>query len=639
MKRRTLLSLVCCLALQSFLPAGSGTTIDTNILQTVSISAPAEPDEPIKLATDDLRKYLGRITNQEIDVVERPNSANGFPVYLISRADRPDGNVSPADALRSEDSDAFRLVVRPTEVRIIGNSSRAVLYGAYDWLERLGCRWFGPHEEFVPSLDQATFTELDVEESPSLRWRGLEYITGCDAPIVDWMTKQKLNVAWPEAYRPKDDLSEDPDLFKREAVDEMVRRDLTIFWGGHILNTLFPPEKYTDHPEYFALVGGQRLNPDADEFGRHQLCTSNPEVMRILTENTIRFLQNHEWIDTLFIWGNDTTQWCECEDCLALEPAPDRESPFGGYDRSASYCRMIKIIYEGSLPGMEVSFPGVRDVLPGRKIAFNHYYNLESMPVDSKGDPLKDYLPDRAVLSSVDDYVQCNRHPLRDYAICPRAARRGVEQIAREWNPLYDDNVFWNYYFAGNFTKGQPLLMVHKIASDFQYARSLGIVGTIDNVTLSPPSRSSYEHWRYNMLNLYLYAKAAWNSEVNVDATVADVIEKYYGPAAGPMAEFWSELERATLHFGMHPDYMPDDAALTTAPAIHEWLWNIRYLVPNQPVYERLVTHLADARILAAKAENQPMKTDRMIYGERVGILQDYLAFWEITPTEERWTY
>jgi hypothetical protein len=181
--------------------------------------------------------------------------------------------------------------------------------------------------------------------------------------------------------------------------------------------------------------------------------------------------------------------------------------------------------------------------------------------------------------------------------------------------------------------------MVHKIASDFRYARSLGITGTIDNVTLTPPSRKSpYTHWKNNYLNFYVYGKAAWDPYRDIDSVVNDFIDHYYGPAAEPMKRFWVLMEKVTLKFGLDPDFMPDDKALTTPPAIHEWMWNIRYVIPHRRCYDQLKTHLDLANELARSSPLAP-KGNRLPYLERIEILQNWLALWEKTKTDDKWSY
>jgi hypothetical protein len=381
--------------------AGHATPADVLVLAApnktlATIILPAKSGVPIHFAAQELQKYVEQMTGIRLNVEDEAAGVEGpkvlltsgnwetgklgnwetgklGPNFLISQFPNFHSpfSILPPPLRPPVGSDAFLIRTVGNTLVIAGGCDRAVLFGVYAFLERVGSRWFGPGEEYVPSVDALEIPPLEVSEAPALKWRALELIAGSNTAAVDWMAKARLNVAWPETYTPLTDLQASEESMKAAAVPAMIERGLTIFWGGHVLPFLFSQEKYADHPEYFAQVQGKRLDPAVDFQARAQLCTSNPEVMRILTENTIAFLRHHPWIDVLFLWGNDTTQWCECDSCRALEPQPDKPSPFGGLDRSATYCRMIKVVNEG-----------VQRELPGRKIAFNHYYNLEDLPVD-----------------------------------------------------------------------------------------------------------------------------------------------------------------------------------------------------------------------------------------------------------------
>ena len=45
--------------------------------------------------------------------------------------------------------------------------------------------------------------------------------------------------------------------------------------------------------------------------------------------------------------------------------------------------------------------------------------------------------------------------------------------------------------------------------------------------------------------NLYLRGQLLWNPDADVDALLAEFYEKFYGPAAGPMAEYWNAIFKA----------------------------------------------------------------------------------------------
>ena len=60
----------------------------------------------------------------------------------------------PNSELPAEDSDTFITRTADNTLVIAGGNERAVLYGVYDILERVGCRWYGPGEEYVPKIKQ-----------------------------------------------------------------------------------------------------------------------------------------------------------------------------------------------------------------------------------------------------------------------------------------------------------------------------------------------------------------------------------------------------------------------------------------------------------------------------------------------------
>jgi hypothetical protein len=90
--------------------------------------------------------------------------------------------------------------------------------------------------------------------------------------------------------------------------------------GGHVWGTMFPPQKYGEtHPEYFALVDGKRDNVLHDVKHRNQLCTSNPDVIRLSIEYVRNYFDQHPEADGVSISPNDGLGWCTCENCRSLD--------------------------------------------------------------------------------------------------------------------------------------------------------------------------------------------------------------------------------------------------------------------------------------------------------------------------------
>ena len=97
-----------------------------------------------------------------------------------------------------------------------------------------------------------------------------------------------------------------------------------IDYGGlfvHTAATLLPPDKYfKDHPEYFMLDASGKRSPA-------QLCPTDPEVARIVTENVLAILDKNPNTEIVSVSKNDSggDQICHCERCEKLRKAEGTE--------------------------------------------------------------------------------------------------------------------------------------------------------------------------------------------------------------------------------------------------------------------------------------------------------------------------
>ena len=85
-------------------------------------------------------------------------------------------------------------------------------------------------------------------------------------------------------------------------------------FGGHTWERAVPPETFFEsHPEYFALVNGQRLKP-----GDHnsQYCLSNPEVQELIYRDLASWLERgYASVD---LGQPDGFRQCQCDACAKL---------------------------------------------------------------------------------------------------------------------------------------------------------------------------------------------------------------------------------------------------------------------------------------------------------------------------------
>lgn len=124
-------------------------------------------------------------------------------------------------------------------------------------------------------------------------------------------------------------------------------------------------------------------------------------------------------------------------------------------------------------------------------------------------------------------------------------------------------------------------------------------------------------------LNLYLRGQLTWKPDADVDALIAEYYEKFYGPAAKPMAEYWTAIFKAW------DNTLATEHEYFLAPAIYT-----PQLVANLGVQlaeaEKLAAPLASQGDENAKRITQRMKVTRLGFT----ILENYMAMVRAAATE-----
>lgn len=463
------------------------------------IAVAAGAAEPERFAAEELQRYLGLATG------------GTFPIRERLGGKEPGIVVGVADPGLSEDGYVMRR--RGAHVELGGGSPRGTLYAAYHFLEKyLGFGWPEPGDDAIPRLSRVGVGEFEDREEPVYPFRSLVTCTFTVERMrdeADWMAKNRLNWAHPGINSPT--------LWResngRERVTpELHKRGLHQLWGGHSFQTWIPNEPYfRTHPEYFALVDGERREQGNWSGG---LCLSNPELQAEFARNMGRFLDENPGIEGLDLWPNDTPDWCECAACAALEGETD-------YER---YPEVLRI---GGQPGRSRAFyrfaSGVARALgethPEVWVSVDAYYR--------QWEPAEDVaLPDNVLVGFADLYRSW-RSPLTSDD--PRnLANRETLRRWLEYAPhvyLYE---YYSYPPVNAFSEG--LTNVAQMAEELRWLPELGL------------SRISSEgaggdQWR--PLVMYAYARLVWNPDLAAEGIIEDFCRRTYGDVAEAMLEFW----------------------------------------------------------------------------------------------------
>jgi hypothetical protein len=159
------------------------------------IVLPANPAPPEEFAGRELVKYLAAMGNGEAEIVRAPAEGDIYLGALPASTPNDDRrHIVSALAGRGADSFVLRSTSRGLVIR--GGSPRAHLYGAYQYLESLGVRWYFPGRdgEVVPRA-AARLEGYDIVQTPSFHERGIVIFPTTPGleDIADFAAKVKLN--------------------------------------------------------------------------------------------------------------------------------------------------------------------------------------------------------------------------------------------------------------------------------------------------------------------------------------------------------------------------------------------------------------------------------------------------------------
>ena len=199
-----------------------------------------------------------------------------------------------------------------------------------DFAERyLRYRFFASDTEVIPTEGEAEIPAfLDRCDNPSFQERHCDH-----SPFLENPRFRVFSRIWE----------------KGGATPEELGGPNGSYGGCHTFSSLCPSGLYyRDHPEYYALAGGQRIPcGDHSKNGPGQLCLSNPDVLRIVTDAVLDQLRKNPSLKTVDVSQEDNENYCRCPACAAIDE--EEGAPSG------SIIRFVNAVAEA----VEKEFPHV----------------------------------------------------------------------------------------------------------------------------------------------------------------------------------------------------------------------------------------------------------------------------------------
>jgi hypothetical protein len=281
------------------LAAGGKTTYAIVIDPSAVLPPDAEGNpriSPTQHAANELAAILQQVTGAQFNILVTAELPRGM-VLVVGR-----GGVQQllAPDLKLDELKPDGIVIETSGLNLIlaGDEPRGTLYAVYTFLEDVvGCRWWSSKASTIPSKPDLTVPEQHVRYVPPLEYRETFWFDAFDG---DFAVRNKSNA-------------------NRAQLDE--QRGGKIRYGGpffvHTFDLLMPPKEFAaEHPEYYSERDGKRIVADIPYC---QLCVTNPDVKRIVTERVLAYLAKDPTASIISVSQNDADQHCLCAECTKLE--------------------------------------------------------------------------------------------------------------------------------------------------------------------------------------------------------------------------------------------------------------------------------------------------------------------------------
>ena len=258
---------------------------------------PETASEQERFAVEELRKHLTAIVGAEIQTASETEVPldQKAPVLFVGQS--KSARFTPSIPMEKSAPDGTSLVApTATGVSIHGTGSHGTIYAVYDFLERLGVRWFTSDVAKTPKRETISAREVSGLHTPKTRIR---YFAWNFPSTAEWRSRMRLNGM-------SASLPDQMGGYFKEAS------------GGdcHYLRQLVPTSLFKEHPKWFAMKQDGKRVPGSESHGG-EYCTANPDfrafVVKQVTEKLLETGAKEIWI------GQSDAQktGCYCPLCVA----------------------------------------------------------------------------------------------------------------------------------------------------------------------------------------------------------------------------------------------------------------------------------------------------------------------------------
>ncbi|MCC6421256.1 MAG: DUF4838 domain-containing protein [Gemmataceae bacterium] len=419
--------------------------------------------ESTRKVAAELADYLSRISGARFEV-KTGDGSTGIVLGTLAEFPRPDLAKALEIRDRFDGKEVFAIRSEGKRLLLLGATDLGASHAAFRLLEVLGCRWFfpAPEWEVIPHRPDLT---ADVSETsrPALLSRRIWYGYGFfdrNLPRV----RQDYE-AWARHNRMAASLKT---------------------YTGHAWQSIILANKKTfaEHPEYLALVKGQRQG--------EQLCVSTPAVRALATRWALDFLRRTPQADMVSMETSDGAGQCECAACRALGSISDR-----AFGLANEVARAVAKEFPGKMVGM---------------LAYSEHSEPPSFVLEPNV------------------YVQLTAGFIR--------GRYSFDELKELWPKKARKMGFYEYFSVWLWDFDMPpggraanVRAVRERIRDYVKHRATSL------------DCESGNNWGVHGLGYYVANKLMWDPEADVEALRTDFFDRAFGPAAGAVRRYYDRLD------------------------------------------------------------------------------------------------
>ena len=444
----------------------------------------AAGNDKAKAAANDLSAYLLKIVGSAFPVIADDQALPQGNLILVGMTKKT-AELGFAPITGFPDAEEYRIAVKDNCLVLYGNDDRSYTctqYAVTRFLEEAGCGWY---------TEDALWTV--VPSCPTLG------VKAWDQTIKPLFAARKMGWALPAIHS----------RWYLRGAD--ISFGHTLWYGG---GGLVSPNEHENHPEWFAMIDGQRPAPA----GWWQYCYTNQELIEHVANKIIAEYNRRPNLLTFSVAANDGWDegWCDCPDCLAKGNRSDQLLYFAN--------EIAKIVCQVH-PEKRINFLAYHATFLPPESDIQAHPNVEvmfTMETNPFTDPTLDWVVHEGLngMTKV-EYTQSWQDNVRQW----------IEQTNLQHASIWS----WLCITTGNGQwMGAPWIQGNTVTNTFELYQELGI-----DIVFTDASNERLDiRWPL----IYTYARSMWDDAVDGETILYDACQKLYGEAADEMFLFYRLL-------------------------------------------------------------------------------------------------